>query len=373
MPAPVKYHEGGFPPASLDWASLIPLIGPANASLARFDGMLAAVPNPGVLLSPLATQEAVLSSRIEGTQATMGEVLEFEAGGDKDAVSDQRKGDIQEVLNYRNALQNAETMLGKMPLCQRILREAHTTLLQGVRGQGKAPGEFRRIANWIGPPGCSIEEAKFIPISAENLPKAMSRWERYIHEDSPDHLVQLAILHAEFEALHPFLDGNGRLGRMFVPLFLHGKGLLRRPVFYISEYLEANRDSYYDRLLAVSKNGDWTGWSRFFLQAITAQADANVSRTRAILDLYQAKKEDVAEATRSQHAIKALDFFFMSPIFSTSLFMKKTGIPSATSNRIIKALLGRRVFAVLREGSGRRPAVYAFRELLNIAEGSEVF
>lgn len=373
MSVPVNYHDDGFPPSSLDWTSLIPLIGPANAALARFDGMLAAVPNPSVLLSPLATQEAVLSSRIEGTQATMGEVLEFEAGGDRDAVSDQRKGDIQEVLNYRNALQSAEAMLGKIPLCQRILRDAHATLLQGVRGQGKSPGEFRRIANWIGPPGCTIDEAKFVPISADKLPTAMSRWERYIHEDSPDHLVQLAILHAEFEALHPFLDGNGRLGRMFIPLFLCSKGLLRRPVFYISEYLEAHRDTYYDRLLAVSKNADWTGWSSFFLKAIAAQAESNANRTRAILELYQAKKEDVAEATRSQHAIKALDFFFMSPIFSTSHFIQRTGIPSATSNRIIKALLNRGVFIVLREGSGRRPSVYAFRELLNIAEGDEVF
>lgn len=373
MSTPVQYHDGGFPPTQLNWSSLIPLIGPANASLARFDGMLAAVPNPSVLLSPLATQEAVLSSRIEGTQATMGEVLEYEAGGEKGSVTDQRKGDIQEVLNYRNALQDAETMLGHIPLCQRILREAHATLLQGVRGQGKAPGEYRRIANWIGPPGCTMNEAKFVPISAEKLPSAMSQWERFIHEEFPDSLVHLAVLHAEFEALHPFLDGNGRLGRMFVPLFLNSKGLLRRPVFYISEYLEGHRDSYYDRLLAVSKNGDWTGWCSFFLTAITAQADANVTKTGAILDLYQAKKKDVAEATRSQHSIKALDFFFMNPIFSTSLFSKRTGIPSATSIRIIRALSGKSIFSVLREGSGRRPAVYAFRELLNIAEGAEVF
>src|SRR5690625_3747570 len=231
---PVHYHLGQFPPAELDWQRLIPLLGPAAAAVARYDGTLAAIPNAAVLLAPLSTQEAVLSSRIEGTQATMGEVLEFEAEGASSALSEARKDDIREVLNYRAAVRVAEKMLAEMPLSQRVVRETHRVLLAGVRGQGRSPGEYRRIANWIGPPGCTMEEARFVPIAADKLPGAMSVWEHFLHADTPDRLVQLALIHAEFESLHPFLDGNGRLGRMLVPLFLCQSGAIQRPMFYIS-------------------------------------------------------------------------------------------------------------------------------------------
>jgi len=253
----VHYHLGRFPPAQLDWSTLIPLLGPTAAAVARYDGTLAAIPNAAVLLSPLTTQEAVLSSRIEGTQATMGEVLTFEARGDSPGLSEERRNDIREVLNYRAAMRMAEKMLADVPLSQRVIREAHKVLLDGVRGQGKAPGEYRRLPNWIGPAGCTVEQARFVPISADKLPDAMSAWERYLHADAPDRLVQLAIVHAEFEALHPFLDGNGRLGRMLVPLFLWQNGLIQRPMFYLSAFLEAHRDEYYERLLAVSRDDDW--------------------------------------------------------------------------------------------------------------------
>lgn len=213
--ASVQYHDGRFPPESrLDWPQLIPLIGPAAAAVARYDGMLGATPNPDVLLSPLTTQEAVLSSRIEGTQATMGEVLEFEAGHEPESAA--RREDIHEVLNYRSAMRHAEEMMKKLPLCLRVVREAHRILLAGVRGEGKSPGEYRRVPNWIGPAGCTIEQATFVPVAADRLPDALGTWEGYIHAEAPDRLVQLAVLHAEFEALHPFLDGNGRLGRMLV-------------------------------------------------------------------------------------------------------------------------------------------------------------
>ena len=240
--APVHYHEGRFPPEErLDWPKLIPLIGPAVAAVARYDGVLAAVPNPGVLLSPMTTQEAVLSSRIEGTQATMSEVLEFEAG--HEASSPQRRDDIHEVLNYRVAMHEAERMLEDLPLCERVVREAHRILLSGVRGQGKSPGDYRRNANWIGPPGCTLEEATFVPVGADRLTAAMSAWERYVNDDAPDRLVQLAVLHAEFEAIHPFLDGNGRLGRMLVPLFLWQRGLISRPMFYCARVSPGEEDA----------------------------------------------------------------------------------------------------------------------------------
>jgi len=367
---PVRYHEGRFPPPPLDWPALIPLLGPAAAAVARYDGMLAAVPNPGVLLSPLTTQEAVLSSRIEGTQATMGEVLEFEAG--KEAASPERREDIQEVLNYRAAMREAERLLATLPISQRVVREAHKVLLTGVRGQNKSPGEYRRIPNWIGPPGCVIETARFVPIGADKLPDAMSAWERYAHEDAPDRLVQLAILHAEFEALHPFLDGNGRLGRMLVPLFLWQNRLIRQPMFYISAYFEARRDAYYDGLLAVSRDDDWTGWCRFFLEAIRSQAEDNLTKAQGILALYDEMKRRVPEMTRSQYAIRALDWIFERPIFRTSDFVASAGIPTPTARRFLGVLQKGEVLLVLAPGSGRRAAVLVFPALLNIAEGRKV-
>jgi Fic family protein len=233
--AAVKYHAGGFPPTDLQWDNLISRVGQANAALARYDGALSAIPNAAVLLSPLITQEAVLSSRIEGTQASIGEVLEYEAEEAAD-IDPVKRDDINEVLNYRRAMWEAIEQLDKLPLSQRVLKDAHRVLMDGVRGHGKAPGEYRRTPNWIGPPGCTMEEATFVPISADALPEAMSTWEKYIHEDAPDPLVQLGILHAEFEALHPFLDGNGRLGRMWVPLFLHQRRLIHKPMLYVSAF-----------------------------------------------------------------------------------------------------------------------------------------
>ncbi|HPC83639.1 MAG TPA: Fic/DOC family N-terminal domain-containing protein [Thermoanaerobaculaceae bacterium] len=368
---PVRYHEGRFPPRDMDWPRLIPLIGPAAAAVARYDGMLAAVPDPDILLAPLTTQEAVLSSRIEGTQATMGEVLEFEAG--RDDVSPERREDIREVLNYRAAMREAERMLAELPLSQRVICRMHRVLLYGVRGHNKAPGEYRKIPNWIGPTGCTIEQARFIPIDAEKLPDAMSAWEKYLHEDGLDRLVQLAILHAEFEALHPFLDGNGRLGRMLVPLFLWQKGMIRRPMFYISAWLEANRDEYYDRLLAVSQNDDWTGWCGFFLGGLRTQAEVNLQRVQAILQLYNDLKLRMPEMTRSQYAIRALEWLFARPIFSASDFVRSAGIPAPTARRFLNVLKTHNVIRDLVGASGRRSAVLAFPALLNISEGRDVF
>lgn len=239
----VNYHYGHFPPKNIDWAQLIPFLGSANAAIARYDGTLGAIPNAAVLLGPLTTQEAVLSSRIEGTQATMGDVLQYEARGENGAteLAPERRDDIWEILNYRSAIRQAETMLEKLPLGQRVILETHKTLMSGVRGAKKSPGEYRRIPNWIGPYGCKIDDAQFVPISADKLPDGMSDFERYMNGNELDVLVQVAVLHAEFEALHPFLDGNGRLGRMLVPLFLWQRGLIRAPMFYISAFFERTK------------------------------------------------------------------------------------------------------------------------------------
>lgn len=373
MPKPVLYHSEQFPPKRIEWEQLIPLIGPANAAVARYDGALAAVVNPEILMSPLTTQEAVLSSKIEGTQATMAEVLEYEAKGEVPELSPQKRGDIKEVLNYRKALKHAENMLQTIPLSLRIVREAHEILLEGVRGEGKAPGDFRKIPNWIGPAGCTIENARYVPPGADKLPAALDTWEKYLHTDAPDRLVQLAVIHAEFEALHPFLDGNGRLGRMLVPLFMSQVGLIRSPVFYVSSFLEANRDEYYERLLAISRDGDWTGWCAFFLRTLIAQAEENLQKTTRILELYAAVRRDIAEMTRSPHAAQAQDWIFASPIFKSSDFTRKGPLPFAVASRLLKQFKESGLLSTIQEAAGTKPAVFAFSQLLNIAEGRDAF
>lgn len=369
----VQYHQGRFPPNAIDWPRLLPLIGPANAAVARYEGVLHGIPNPNVLLSPLTAQEAVLSSRIEGTQATLGEVLEFEAQGELFDESTPKKADIREVLNYRAALHEATRLLEELPLSQRLVRQTHHVLMQGVRGRNKDPGEYRRIANWIGPAGCSLEQARFVPVGAEALPEAMNSWERYLHADAPDRLVQLAVLHAEFEAIHPFLDGNGRLGRLMVPLFLFANGLLSRPNFYLSEYLEGHRDEYYERLLSVSRDDDWTGWIEFFLKALIAQAQANQEKAQAIHRLYGDRKDWIAEVTRSQYAVRALDWIFSRPIFKTSDFVASVDIPAPTAKRILRVVRDHNLLTELQPASGRRSAILAFSELLDIADRRGAF
>jgi Fic family protein len=358
----------------LDWNRLIPLIGPANAGLARYDGLLSAIPNAQILLSPLTTQEAVLSSKIEGTHVTIGEVLEIEAGGESDLLSQPKRDDAEEVLNYRKAMRACTAEMEHRPLSQSMLKAAHSLLMQGVRGRDKAPGQYRNEQNWIGPKGCTIEEASFVPIAQAHLQNGMDDWERYIGDTSaPDALTQLAILHVEFEALHPFKDGNGRLGRMLIPLFLYQRRLLASPDFYMSGYLEANREEYQERLRAVSRDGDWTAWCVFFLQGLREQAGENERKARAILALYDRVKTQVVNLTHSQHSIRAVDFIFQSPIFTASTFTHYSDIPKPTANRILTLLRDEGLLLAIQEGRGRRPGIYAFRELLNVAEGNDVF
>jgi Fic family protein len=371
---PVYYHLNKFPPRDLDLARLAPLIGPANASLGRYDGLLSAIPNAHILLSPLTTQEAVLSSKIEGTQVTMGEVLEIEAGAESAALTQPKRDDVEEIVNYRKATQSCSAEMERRPFSQQILRAAHSLLMQGVRGRDKAPGEYRNEQNWIGPKGCKIEDASFVPVAPEHLQQGMDHWERYLGSTTePDALVQLAVLHVEFEALHPFKDGNGRLGRMLIPLFLFQRKLLASPVFYMSGYLEANREEYVARLLAVSRDGDWTGWCEFFLRGIHTQAAENERKAKDILALYKRVKEQVVDLAHSEHSIRAVDSIFQIPAFTSTSFTLHSKIPKPTASRILKLLRDKELLITVQEGKGQRPGIYVFRELLNLAEGKEVF
>ena len=271
------YQPDPLPIIDLDYRRLFALVGEANAELARYDGLLQGIPNPAVMLSPLTTREAVLSSKIEGTQATVDEVLEHEAGLEKEG---EKYKDIQDISNYRTALYRASEHLKQYPIRLSFVLDLHRILLDSVRGQGKSPGEFRKEQNWIGKFGCTIEEATFVPPSPLQLQDHLEAWQAYLDSDDSDFLLQTAVAHAQFELLHPFKDGNGRIGRILIPLFLFQKQVLSQPMFYLSEYLEANRDEYYQRLGAISAEGDWDGWIAFFLQAITAQARENSERVR---------------------------------------------------------------------------------------------
>ncbi len=363
-----------LPIRDVDWESLIPLIGKANRSLALYDGVLLGVPNPGVLLSPLTTQEAVLSSRIEGTQATLGEVLKFEAG--EEAGTESRRTDIFEILNYRRALHHAEKALQTKPFNLNLLLDLHDNLLDSVRGRDKGRGRFRTIQNWIGAPGTPIEKADFVPPNPSQLGEALDNWEKYYHADRPDPLVQLAVIHGQFEIIHPFLDGNGRIGRILIPLFLFDKGFLRRPVLYLSAYLEDHREEYIARLRALGRDADaWNQWIAFFLEAIDSQAKGNAEKAQAIIGLYTEMKERVIALTHSQFAVPILDQIFEKPLFrATALKFPSEHRPTRQAvSHILRQMRDDGILKVVREGSGRRAQILAFSELLNLCEGSDAF
>jgi Fic family protein len=364
---PVHYRPRAFPPQdSLDWTQLIPLVGPAHEAVARYDGLLAAMKNPDNLLRLLSLQEAVISSRLDGGRVTLGEVLEFEAGQTSDSPALRR--DIAQTLNCHLALHRAEQMLAELPLCLGVMRAAHRVLLNGTKRTEQAPGELRRGPARGGRPGTSAERNTYVPINADELPDAVARWERYLHEPVPDRLVHLAILHAEFEALHPFAEGNGRLGRMFVPMFLWQQGIIRRPIFHISAYFEERRDLYYDGLLAIFRDGDWTIWCRYFLDALRVQAEDNLAKAHEIFDLYDRTTRHFSVITRSPNTVDALTWLFGRPVLRSSDFTNAAGVPKRTAHRLLGTLMEEGILHEIKAANGRRPAMLGFPGLLGIAE-----
>ena len=303
----------------------------------------------------------------------MGDVLKFEAGDSPEQES--RVLDIQEIQNYRTTLQKAERELAKKPFGLNLLRDLHANLMDSVRGRTRAPGEFRRTQNWVGPPGSTIETAAYVPPSPDRLMGYLDNWERYYHADQPDPLVQLALLNAQFELIHPFLDGNGRLGRLIIPLYLHEKQLLSRPMFYLSDWLERHRDAYYDHLQALSvRTGAWNDWIVFFLQGVEEQALANVKTASSILALYEKLKVRIIEVSHSQWSVPLLDAMFRRPVFTSSTLNLKRPSPTRPSlANLLRALRADGILKVVAEGSGRRATVYVLAELVNLSEGRKVF
>lgn len=366
-----RFNQKYLPDQDVRWESLIVPLGEANRALAHYGGVLGVLPNPGILLSPLTTQEAVLSSRIEGTQATLSEVLRFEAGDHID--KETTKEDIREIINYRLAIRKAHSVLGKKPFHLNLLLELHAILLDSVRGRTKGRGRFRTVQNWIGSPGSPIEKAEYVPPPPEEVKNLMSRWERMYHEETYDPLVRLALVHAQFEVIHPFLDGNGRLGRILIPLFLFERKILYLPIFYLSRYLENHRDKYIEALRSIGQPGSVEGWIKFFLTAIAEEAGANARKVVDILEMRKRLEAKIIELTRSRYAAPLADFIFRFPVFQTTQLVISKSMPSKP---MVMSMVGRLkdagILKVLRKPAGSKAQILAYAELVNLCEGKKV-
>ncbi len=361
MKKPFKPDD--LPLTKLDWMSFVDLIGPAHDAVARFDGLLQSIPNPAVLLSPLTTKEAVLSSKIEGTQATMQEVLEYEA----DPQETKRTQDIKEVLNYRKAMGKATQGLESIGFTLRLMKDMHEILLTNVRGEEKDIGNFRKHDVYIGSPG-NPDGARYVPPHWQDLDLHLKNFEQYVNTKEKDVIVQLAIVHAQFEIIHPFGDGNGRMGRIILPLFLNFKNVLSTPMLYLSEYFELHRDEYYEKLQNISDKNEWEEWIKYFLKAVIEQSKINIGKAKKIQELYEVKKIKVRDLTNSKYSINALDCIFHMPVFNTLQFRKTSKIPQGNVGRILNVLVEGGVLKILQQGSGQRPTVYIFPKLLDIVD-----
>jgi len=361
------YSPPSFPPKDLVLEPVIALVGRTNACLSRYDGLLESLVNPEVLLSPLLMKEAELSSRIEGTIATANEVYQQQAG---EEFEPEKKADIQEILNYRNTLRAAGHILTEQPVSLHVIRQMHEMLMEGVRGKNKNPGRFRVTQNWIGPKGCTIEEATYVPPPPIALIDLLENFITFVNfqDDKLDPIIQTALVHAQFELIHPFDDGNGRIGRLLIPLFLMKRGCLVSPSLYISQYFEADRDTYIDRLEQISSKGDWLGWIQYFLGAIVDQAESNLQLVRRIIELYESKKRQISELLRSDMSIFILDMLFDSPVFRANEVHERLNIQRQRAAQYIRTLKGAGVITELRPASGRRAALMSFEDLLKITD-----
>jgi len=360
----VEYHYGKFPPQSLDYSRLVRPLAEATEALARYDQMLQSLHNSEILLTSLRGQEAVVSSRMEGTISTLDEVLQIEADAEDDEVtSGKARSEAIEVYLYSSALKRAQKALEDgQPISEFLIRQTHRHLLSFGRGAFKTPGVYKKEQNYIGDD--RKKEVYFIPITPEQLGPAMQQLVSFMDENNLLALLTTALSHVEFEALHPFNDGNGRIGRMLITLLLWKKGVISRPHFYISGYLEEAKEEYIERMRQVSLNNDWTGWAEFFLTALAEQARQNLDTAQRINALYEEMKPVFRETLASQWATNAQDFIFTQPIFRNNRFTGKSGIPKQTAARFTRALLDRGLLIELEASSGRRAALYAFEPLI---------
>lgn len=363
----VNYHLGAFPPSSLDLTALLIPLTDTVAALTRFDTMLRGLKNSELLLAPLRARDAVVSSRMEGTISTLEEVLRLEANADDPSTSHLGRNDTLEVLLYARALKQAERQMSEgYPLSEHLIRTAHRTLLNHGRGAEKRPGQFKTEQNYIG--DRRRKRIDFIPIAPEQLGPAMETLIRFMQDNATQPILRTALAHAEFEALHPFEDGNGRVGRMLITLMLWNTGVLSAPHFFVSDYFERNKDDYIERLRAVSQSGDWTGWCQFFLAALQSQASENIDIVGRIQALYEDMRERLRDHLRSRWSGDVLNYIFANPIFRNSRFTRDSGIPKPTANKFTNLLVEAGILSVLVPAAGRAPGLYSFPALLEIVQ-----
>lgn len=359
------YQPSPLPPV-LDWSKLSPSsLAEAERNLSKLATLGGAVPARFVLARAFIRREAVISSHIEGTHASLSDLYLYEI---KQLSFLEPGSDAREVYNYVKAMNYGLRRLNDLPISLRLIREIHAGLLEGVRGEHLTPGEFRRSQNWIGPAGCTLENTPYVPPPVEDMLEALGALEGFIHSpsDLPE-LVRIGLIHYQFEAIHPFLDGNGRVGRLLVALLLCAWGLLPQPHLYLSAYFDANRQEYYDRLLQVSREGDWEGWLNFFLSGVSIQsADAarRLTRLQALHEAYQRRLASERAAVRLLHA---LDVLFEHPILSVNQLEATLQAPYRSAQRYIEKFLA---LGILREITGReRNRLYCADEILRAIEG----
>lgn len=365
----VKYHYNQFPPASLEYDKIVPKLMSATAALARYDQMLKDLHNDRILLTPLRQQEAVISSRMEGTVSTLDEILRIQAdrqeGGDENQDFLQHRNEAVEVFLYAYALDQARTQIENgVTISDWLIRSTHRLLLGFGRGANKAPGEYKTEQNYI--VDRDGRTVLFEPIIPGQLQSGIDNLLQFVASNEFDVLSRIAMSHIEFEALHPFKDGNGRIGRMLITLFLWQYGVISSPSFYISAFFEKNKDEYMQTMRDVSAKGDWTQWCIFFFEALEQQALGHIETAKQIRDLYEELKLVFIDLLSSKWHILALDFVFENPVFKNSTFVKESGIPEQTAKKLSKNLLEHGMLSIVEPAAGRRSATYAFEPLLNI-------
>jgi len=347
-----------LPPLSLpaDWG-LIGAIDEARGALSELNGVAATLPNPLLLVRAFERREATASSRIEGTEAGLRDLVLFEVD------EELRPGDAREIANYLGALRLGMARMREMPLHLNLLCEMHALLLRGVRGEDKTPGRFRTRSVWIG--ARHIENARFVPPPADDLERCLRDFERFLHEPSElPVVVRLALIHYQFETIHPFLDGNGRIGRLLIPLLLCQYGLLREPLLYLSAWLERHKDEYFDLMLGVSQQGQWHPWLRFFLRGVAEESRDGVARAHRLIELRNVYRERLTRAKASASVLSACDFLFESPALSVSTLAGRSGLSFRGAQLVIEKL---QQHGLISEETGRqRNRVFLAGDIVDI-------
>jgi len=336
------------PDPPIDVQQLGKVLSDADRALGRLDGVASMLPNPDLFVAMYVKHEAVLSSQIEGTQSTLEDVLEFEAG----KKGETNPEDVEEVVNYVRAMNHGiDRLKGGSALSLRLIREIHEILLEGVRGQDKDRGEFRTTQNWLGPSGSTLRTAIYVPPSPPDMMVALDNFEKFLHErDQLPVLVHCAVAHAQFETIHPFLDGNGRVGRLLITLLLFERGILQKPLLYLSYYFKAYRAEYYDWLTAVRTDGDWEGWTRFFLRGVHMVSRAATDTAREILDLRERHREMLQDASAPARSLVLLDRLFEYPLITITQAAEHLGVAYNTAHKDLQQLVD---LGIVRETTGK--------------------